>query len=322
MNTQKSIKKIAIDTIITECQAIKNLVSFIDDDFEKTIEMIYRSNGRFIITGIGKSANIASKIVATLNSTGTPAIFMHAADAIHGDLGYIQKDDIVMCISKSGNTSEVKVLIPLIRNFGNRIIAMVSNVDSFLAKNADFVIRTTIEQEAGPDNLVPTASTTAQLVMGDAIAIALLEYRNFSSEDFARFHPGGSLGKRLYLRVADLLINREPAKVCINDNIQEVILEITSKLVGGTAVIDENNELVGIITDGDIRRMIGRGDDVRHLTASDIMCPSPKNISPEELAINAFSIMKKNKIMQIIVVENEKYLGMIHIHDIIKEGIV
>ena len=322
MRAQKSIKEIATETIVAEYKSIKRLVDFVDDDFVQTVETIYRSNGRVIITGIGKSANIANKIVATLNSTGTPAIFMHAADAIHGDLGIIQEHDIVMCISKSGNTPEVKVLLPLIRNFGNRIVAIVSNTDSFLAKNADFVIRTTIDSEAGPDNLVPTASTTAQLVMGDAIAIALLEYRNFSSEDFARYHPGGSLGKRLYLRVADLLINREPAKVYENASIQDVILEITSKLVGGTAVLDTENKLIGIITDGDVRRMLGSGKDVRNLKAVDIMCLSPKSISPDELAINAFNIMKKNKIMQIVVSENEEYKGIIHIHDIIKEGIV
>ncbi len=316
------INKVAINTINHEAQSISNLTNFIDDDFAKSVELIYNSKGRVIVTGIGKSANIAAKIVATLNSTGTPAIFMHAADAIHGDLGIIQKDDVVICLSKSGNTPEIKVLVPLIKNFGNKVIAIVSNQDSFLAKQADYVLKSTIEKEACPNNLAPTSSTTAQLVIGDALSVCLLEYRGFSSTDFAKYHPGGALGKKLYMRLSDLYINNEVPKVFENDKIDKIIIEISSKLLGATAVLNNNNELVGIITDGDLRRMLVENKNIQNITAKSIMSASPKTLDKNELAINAFNIMEENKITQIIITDNNKYVGMVHLHDILKEGIV
>jgi arabinose-5-phosphate isomerase len=262
-------------------------------------------------------------MVATLNSTGTPAIFMHAADAIHGDLGIIQQNDIVICLSKSGNTPEIKALVPLIKNFGNTIIAIVSNVDSFLAKNADIIIKALINKEACPNNLAPTSSTTAQLVIGDALAVSLLKYRGFSTTDFAKFHPGGSLGKQLYTRVSDLYVQYSNApKVFPEDFINEVIIEISSKLLGATAVINKNNDILGIITDGDLRRMLIKNQDIKNLKAKDIMSENPKTITGEKLAINAFNLMKKNNITQLIVEKDNKYSGMIHLHDILKEGIV
>ncbi|MCK5822541.1 MAG: KpsF/GutQ family sugar-phosphate isomerase [Bacteroidales bacterium] len=321
MNLTK-IKEVAINTIKHEAKSIINLTKLIDDDFAKSVELIYESKGRVIVTGIGKSANIASKIVATLNSTGTPAIFMHAADAIHGDLGIIQKDDVVVCISKSGNTSEIKVLVPLIKNFGNKVIAIVSKQDSFLAKHADYVLKSTIEKEACPNNLAPTSSTTAQLVIGDALSVCLLEYRGFSSTDFAKYHPGGALGKKLYMRLNDLYINNEVPKVFENDKIDKIIIEISSKFLGASAVLNNKNELTGIVTDGDLRRMLIENKDIKNLTAKDIMSPSPKTIDKNELAINAFNIMEENNITQIIITDNNKYVGMVHLHDILKEGIV
>ncbi|MFO7843409.1 MAG: KpsF/GutQ family sugar-phosphate isomerase [Bacteroidales bacterium] len=316
------IKKLAINTILQEAESIKKLAGYIDNDFEKIIQLIYNSKGRVVITGIGKSANIANKIVASLNSTGTPSIFMHAADAIHGDLGMIQKDDVIICISKSGNTPEIKVLVPIIKSRGNILIGMVSSTDSFLAKQADYVLKSTVDKEACPNNLAPTSSTTAQLVIGDALAVCLLEYRGFSSEDFAKVHPGGALGKKLYMRVSDLYKNNESPKVSVNDNVKNVIVEISSKRLGATAVLDENNQLKGIITDGDIRRMLQKFNTFEKLTAKDIMSPNPKTISKDELAINAFNLMESNSITQLIVVHKEKYLGMVHLHDILKEGIV
>jgi arabinose-5-phosphate isomerase len=274
-----------------------------------------------IITGIGKSANIASKIVATLNSTGTPSIFMHAADAIHGDLGIVQKDDVVMCISKSGNTPEIKVLIPLVKSLGNPLIANVGNIDSFLAKQADFVIDSTVEREACPNNLAPTSSTTAQLVMGDALAVSLLEMRGFSDQDFAKYHPGGALGKQLYLRVLDLCMHNEKPQVQKNENIRNIIIEISSKRLGATAVID-NGELLGVITDGDIRRMMQKYDNVDPLKASDIMSINPMTIDKDELAVSALKIMKEHNITQLIVTDKQAYYGVIHLHDILKEGIL
>ena len=316
------IKKTAINTINNEAQSISNLTNFIDDDFAKSVELIYNSKGRVIVTGIGKSANIAAKIVATLNSTGTPAIFMHAADAIHGDLGIIQKDDVAICLSKSGNTPEIKVLVPLIKNFGNKVIAIVSNQDSFLAKQADYVLKSTIEKEACPNNLAPTSSTTAQLVIGDALSVCLLEYKGFSSTDFAKYHPGGALGKKLYMRLSDLYINNEVPKVFENDKIDKIIIEISSKLLGATAVLNDNNELLGIITDGDLRRMLIENKNIQNITAKSIMSTSPKTLDKNELAINAFNTMEENKITQIIITDNNKYVGMVHLHDILKEGIV
>ena len=297
------------------------MVNRIDGDFESAVEAILNSKGRLIITGIGKSANIASKIVATLNSTGTPAIFMHAADAIHGDLGIVQKDDVVMCISKSGNTPEIKVLIPLVKSMGNPLIANVGNTDSFLAKQADYVINSSVEKEACPNNLAPTSSTTAQLVMGDALAVALLEMRGFSDQDFAKYHPGGALGKQLYLRVSDLCTHNEKPQVDKDENIRNIIIEISSKRLGATAVM-ENGKLIGVITDGDIRRMMQKYKDVDPLKASDIMSKSPLTIDKDQLAVSALKIMKEHNITQLLVKDKDAYFGVIHLHDILKEGIL
>lgn len=319
---KSNIKSLAKETIIHESESIRKLADYIDDDFEKIVELIYSSNGRVVITGIGKSANIANKIVATLNSTGTPAIFMHAADAIHGDLGIIQKDDVIICISKSGNTPEIKVLIPLIKYRENKLIGMVSKTDSFLAKNADYVLTATVDKEACPHNLAPTSSTTAQLVMGDALAVCLLEYRGFSKDDFAKVHPGGSLGKKLYLTIEDLYKQNEAPQVNVNDPLKEVIIEISTKRLGATAVIDDNKKMVGIITDGDLRRMLQKQVKIENIKAEDIMTKGPKTIEKNQLAINAFNIMEDYNITQLAVMEDEKYIGMVHLHDILKEGIV
>ncbi len=298
------------------------LRSQIDDNFVAVVELIARSKGRLIVTGIGKSANIATKIVATFNSTGTPAVFMHASDAVHGDLGIIQKDDIVLMLSKSGNTPEIKVLIPLIKNFGNKIIGLTANKTSYLAKNADFLLYTPMEKEACPNNLAPTTSTTLQLVMGDALAVALLEYKGFNEQDFAKYHPGGSLGKRLYLRVKDLIVNNEKPISKPQDLIKDVILEITAKRLGATAII-ENNELKGIITDGDVRRLLQQTGDIAGITANDVMSNNPKTISPDALAVDALHKMQRHNISQLIVIdENGRYLGMVHLHDLLKEGII
>lgn len=322
MNTTYNIKQIAIDTIEEEANSIYQLKDYVDNDFVKTVELILNSTGRVVLTGIGKSANIANKIVATLNSTGTPALFMHAADAIHGDLGMIRPDDIVICISKSGNTPEIKVLVPLIKNMGNKLIAMVSGLDSFLAKQSDFVLKAVVEKEACRNNLAPTNSTTAQLVIGDALAVSLLECRQFTSQDFAKYHPGGALGKKLYLRVSDLVSKTNPPKVSLNEKIRPIILEISSKRMGSTAVVNQENDLLGIITDGDLRRMLEQNEDVSHLTAKDIMTSNPKITSSDVLAINAFQLMENNNITQLAVVDEGKYIGMVHLHDILKEGIV
>ncbi|HLO89978.1 MAG TPA: KpsF/GutQ family sugar-phosphate isomerase [Lentimicrobium sp.] len=321
MKTSKEIRAIAQRTIQEEATAIEQLSSFLTDDFEKSIRLILESEGRVIVTGIGKSANIASKLVSTLNSTGTPAIFMHAADAIHGDLGMVRNEDIVICLSKSGDTPEIKVLIPIIKTMGNKIIAMVGNTESFLARNADLILNTTVKREACPNNLAPTASTTAQLVMGDALAIALLECRGFTREDFARYHPGGALGKRLYLRVADLYKNNEKPEVQTNDDMRSVILEISSKRLGATAVL-QNEKLVGIITDGDIRRMLHREVPLNNLRAADIMTHDPLTINCDILVADALDVMRKNNITQMLVMDDEIYVGVIHLHDILKEGII
>ncbi len=320
--TTQEIKKIAIETIRDEARSIERLTEFLDDDFAKTVQLIFESNGRVIITGIGKSANIAGKIVATLNSTGTPAIFMHAADAIHGDLGMIQPDDVVICISKSGNTPEIKVLVPLIKKFGNKLIALVSNTDSYLAIHADMVLKATVEKEACPNNLAPTSSTTAQLVVGDALAVCLLHYRGFGSSDFAKYHPGGSLGKKLYMRVEDIYGNNPSPKVHIDSSLDQVIFEISSNRLGATAVVDIQNNLLGVITDGDLRRMLQSGKDIKTIKAGDFMTQNPKTIEDNELAVNAFQLMEKHSITQLVVVKDGKYAGIIHLHDIIREGIV
>jgi len=282
---------------------------------------IFESKGRVIVTGIGKSANIASKIVATFNSTGTPAVFMHAADAIHGDLGNIQNSDVVICLSKSGDTPEIKVLLPLIKNYGNKIIGITGNPDSFLGKNADFTINSYVEKEACPNNLAPTTSTTAQLVLGDALAVCLLNLKDFSSKDFAKYHPGGTLGKRLYLRVDDLVANNEAPKVAAESSIKDVIVEISEKRLGTTAVV-ENDKVIGIITDGDLRRMLEKNTDFSKLTAKDIMSTNPIQVDSDTMAVSALDIMQKHDITQILVSENDKYKGVIHFHDLLKEGII
>ena len=322
MKNNNSIINTAKETILIESNAIANLANLLDDNFANAITFILASKGRVIVTGIGKSANIANKIVATLNSTGTPAIFMHAADAIHGDLGNVQKDDVVICISKSGNTPEIKVLVPLIKNYGNKIVAITGNIDSFLGKNADFPLNTFVEKEACPNNLAPTTSTTAQLVMGDAIAVCLLKLNNFSSKDFAKYHPGGALGKQLYLRVSDLIKNNQVPKVLENDSIAKVIVEISEKRLGVTAVLNAQNAIVGIITDGDIRRMLSKTTKIDDFTARDIMGKNPKTILDDAMAVEALERLENNNITQILVTDTvNKYIGVVHLHDLIKEGI-
>lgn len=322
MKKTSSILSTAKDTILLESKSIANLVNFLNASFEDAVNYIFNSNGRVIVTGIGKSANIATKIVATFNSTGTPAIFMHAADAIHGDLGNVQSNDVVICISKSGNTPEIKVLVPLIKNSSNKIIAITGNVDSFLGKNADFVLNTFVEKEACPNNLAPTTSTTAQLVMGDALAVSLLHLRGFTSKDFAKYHPGGALGKRLYLRVFDLVKNNDIPKVLSTDVVTKVIIEISEKRLGVTAVIDADNKIEGIITDGDIRRMLSKTTKIDELTAVDIMSKNPKTIDINAMAVDALDALENNSITQILVTDESKnYVGVIHLHDLIKEGI-
>jgi len=317
-----SLKQIALRTIELETQSIGGLARYINSDFEKAVNAIADCKGRLVISGIGKSAVIAQKIVATLNSTGTPSIFMHAADAIHGDLGIVQQDDVVMIISKSGESPEIKILVPLIRNFKNVLIGMIGNEDSYLAKQADIILNTTVEQEACPNNLAPTTSTTAQLVMGDALAVCLMEMKGFNSDDFAKFHPGGTLGKKLYLRVADLYVKNEKPKLSKDKLLRDVIVEISSKRLGATAVVDSNDTLLGIITDGDLRRMLEKNILLDKVTAADIMTTTPKTINPDELAVNALDLMRKMSITQLVVTDKGKYLGFIHLHDLIREGLI
>lgn len=317
-----SIKQIALKTINMEAQSISGLSAFINDDFEKAVNAIKSSKGRVVVSGIGKTAVIAQKIVATFNSTGTPSIFMHAADAIHGDLGIVQQDDVVIIISKSGESPEIKLLTPLIKNFGNTLIGMVGNIDSYLAKKSDIVLNTTVEQEACPNNLAPTTSTTAQLVMGDAVAICLMELNGFQSADFAKFHPGGMLGKKLYLRVVDLYADNEKPKVLPTQSLKEVIIEMTQKRLGITAVVSASNDLLGIITDGDLRRMLEKNIAIDKINAEDIMTVHPKSIGPDELAVEALDKLRKNELSQLVVTENGKYLGIIHLHDLIREGLL
>lgn len=321
MKDYKTLKEIALATINIEAEAISELKQAINQDFVRCVDLIFHSKGRVIVTGIGKSAIIGSKIVATLNSTGTPAVFMHAADAIHGDLGTIQKDDIIICLSNSGETSEIKVLVPFLKLQGSVLIAIVGNRKSYLAKQADYIIDATVKKEACLNNLAPTSSTTAQLVMGDALAVCLLECRGFTMNDFARYHPGGALGKKLYLKVSDLSVNNQVPKVQYHDDIRTVIMEISSKRLGVTAVLDKN-KLVGVITDGDLRRMLEKTTDIRQITASDIMTKNPKTIEPDTLVVNALNLMQNNNITQLLVLKKKKYLGVIHLHDILKEGII
>jgi len=320
MPKTKNILKIASSVFDIESNSISQLKSKLTDDFTMSVTEILNSDGRIIVAGVGKSANIASKIVATFNSTGQPSVFLHAADALHGDLGNIQKNDIVICISKSGNTKEIKLLVPLIKKLGNKIISICGNLNSYLAKESNFCLDVSVEKEACPNNLAPTSSTTAQLVMGDALAVCLLELRDFSDEDFARFHPGGILGKRLFLKVSDIISEQSKAFVSPNSTLQEVIVEISAKRLGSAAVINQS-KLIGIITDGDLRRMLEDSPDISNIIASDIMSDSPRTISPDMLASEALTILEKNNISQLIVLDNSEYKGIIHIHDILKEGI-
>lgn len=321
MKNEKIIP-VALRTIELEAGSVAGLKAFINQDFVKAVELIAVCRGRLIVSGIGKSAVIAQKIVATLNSTGTPSIFMHAADAIHGDLGMIQPADIVLVISKSGDSPEIKVLAPLVKNFGNTLVGMVGNLQSFLAQQSDIVLNTTVAQEACPNNLAPTSSTTAQMVMGDALAVCLMEVKDFKSEDFAKFHPGGMLGKKLYLRVDDLAAQNEKPSVLATASIKEVIVEMTKKRLGAAVVVDETNAIMGIITDGDLRRMLERTNSFNELTAKDIMTANPKKIDSGELAVKALDKMRSDNISQLLVELDGKYAGIIHLHDLVKEGII
>ena len=319
----REIKDLAIRTIDIETQSLEGLKSFIDDTFAKVVELIHASKGRLVLTGIGKSAIVGQKIVATLNSTGTPALFMHAGDAIHGDLGMIQQDDIVIVISKSGESPEIKVLVPLIKNFGNMLIGMIGNKQSFLAKEADYILNTTVEQEACPNNLAPTSSTTAQMVMGDALAVCLMRLNEFSGKDFAKYHPGGNLGKRLYLKVDDLYKQNEKPFVYETANLKDVIISISKGRLGATAVVDDNHTLLAVVTDGDVRRMLETTNDVTNLMVKDIYNKYPKKVVEGVLAIEALELLKQYDISQLIVTTKDNiYLGILHLHDLIREGII
>lgn len=322
MESENLIVKTALQTIDIEARTLRQLKKSIDRSFVECVEAIYASPGRLVVTGVGKSALIAQKVVATLNSTGTPSIFMHAADAIHGDLGMIRSADMILCLSKSGETAEIKVLVPLVKYLGNKLIAMVGKKKSYLGTQADYLLHTPVSKEADPNNLAPTASTTAQIAMGDALATALLALRGFSSDDFAQFHPGGSLGKQMYLRVQDLYPRNEVPAVRETASLQEVILEMTAKCLGGTAVVGSNAQLLGIITDGDLRRMLEKSPRLDHLQAKDIMTAKPKTIEHDALAVRAMEILRRHSITQLIVVKDKKYVGMIHLHDLVKEGLV
>jgi arabinose-5-phosphate isomerase len=309
-------------TIQLQAASIEHLSSFVGDSLAKAVEKIAECKGRLVVSGIGKSAIVAQKIVATMNSTGTPALFMHAADAIHGDLGMIQRGDVVMIISKSGDSPEIKVLTPFIKNFGNTLIGMVGNTQSYLAAQADIILNTTVEQEACPNNLAPTNSTTAQMVMGDVLAICLMETKEFKTGDFAKYHPGGALGKKMYLRVSDLILQHEKPIVFLNDDIKKAIVEISKKRLGATVVLNDDNKITGIITDGDVRRMFEKYDDFKTLLAKDIMSEKPKTIVADMLAVEALEQMKQNNISQLVVVENNVYVGILHVHDLMREGII
>lgn len=321
MNKAKIIDS-ALKTIEIEAQSVLGLNKFVNDDFVKAVETIAQSNGRVIVSGIGKSAIVAQKIVATLNSTGTASVFMHAADAIHGDLGIIQPNDVAIVISKSGDSPEIKVLAPLIKNFGNKLIGIVGNTSSYLAQAADIILNTTVEQEACPNNLAPTSSTTAQMVIGDALAVCLMELKDFKSKDFAKYHPGGALGKKLYLRVEDLILTSEKPSVGLTSSVKDVIVEISKKRLGATAVIDDKNSAIGIITDGDIRRMLEAHTNIGAITAADIMSHHPKTIDTDVLAMEALSVLKENNISQLVVTKNGEYKGIVHIHDMLREGLI
>lgn len=321
MKVAQTITATAKKTITTESKAITKLLDFINDDFVKSVETIYHTKGRLIVTGIGKSAIIAQKIVATMNSTGTPSMFLHASEAIHGDLGMVQPQDVLICISKSGNSPEIKVLVPIIQRFGNTLIAMTGNRTSFLAKGATYVLDTTVEEEACPLNLAPTSSTTAQLVMGDAVAVCLMELRDFKSEDFAKYHPGGALGKKLLLRVKDMLEHSLKPMVSPDTPVKQAIFEISEKRLGVTAVI-EDGKVIGIITDGDIRRMLNEQDSITGLTARDIMTKNPKTINATDMVVDALNILEDFSITQLVVLDGTEYKGILHLHDILKEGIV
>ena len=321
LRTKTSVQDLAKRTIIAQSEALTKMATFIDDSFAEAVELIYNSKGRVIITGVGKSAIIANKIVATLNSTGTPSIFMHAADAIHGDLGLVQKDDVVICISKSGNTPEIKVLVPLFKRTENTLIAITGNPDSFLGNHADYIFNSHVDKEVCPNNLAPTTSTTAQLVIGDALAVCLLEIRKFTKDDFAKFHPGGTLGKKLFLTIKEISDKNEKPLVSPNTSIKDVIVEISKKRLGVTAVV-ENGTILGVITDGDLRRMLSKKNDFSSLCASDIMSENPKTMDCNTLAVDARTLMEAHEISQLLVLKDKKYLGVIHIHDLIKEGII
>ena len=321
MNSQTIIPS-ALRTIELEARSVSGLAAFIDKNFVAAVENIAAAKGRVVISGIGKSAVVAQKIVATLNSTGTPALFMHAADAIHGDLGMIQQNDVVLIISKSGDSPEIKVLVSLIKNFGNTVIGMVGNTKSYLALQSNIVLNTTVEQEACPNNLAPTTSTTVQMVMGDALAVCLMELKGFNSDDFAKFHPGGMLGKKLYLRVSDLSSQNEKPAVFANATLKEVIVEMTKKRLGTAVVVNNEQAVLGIITDGDLRRMLESTNDFTGLTAKDIMSKTPKTITADALATEALDVLRSNNISQLVVIENEIYAGVIHLHDLIREGII
>lgn len=321
-SSDKKILQLARETLQVEAAAISLLQKKLDTDFVSAVRKIFLSQGRVVVTGIGKSAIIANKIVATLNSTGTPSMYMHAADAIHGDLGMIQHDDIIICISKSGESPEIKVLVPLLKHSGNLLIAICGSAGSFLAQHSDLLLDVTVAKEACPNNLAPTTSTTAQMAMGDALAVCLLQLRGFSPKDFARIHPGGALGKKLYLKVEDLALQNQQPAVLQDDTVEKVIMEITAKRLGATAVVDKKGKLLGIITDGDLRRMVEKKRNYLSLKAKDIMGKNPKIIQAEELAVNALLLMRQNNITQIIVMKKNKYAGMVHVHDLLKEGLL
>lgn len=321
MSTTETILATAKKTLLSESKSIENLVNYLDEDFAKSVTEIYNTKGRLVVTGIGKSALIAQKIVATLNSTGTPSLFLHAAEAVHGDLGMVLPEDIVICISKSGNSPEIKVLVPLLKRFGNTLIGMTADKNSFLGKESHYILHAFVESEACPNNLAPTNSTTAQLVLGDALAVCLMELRQFKSKDFAVYHPGGALGKKLLLRVKDMLDTTHAPRVAPDASIKKVIMEISEKRLGVTAVI-ENDHVIGIITDGDIRRMLNNSDTFTDLTAKDIMTKHPKHISSSLLVSEALNILENNAITQLVVIDDQAYKGILHLHDILKEGIV
>lgn len=321
MSDIKSILSIAKRTLEIESKAVANLIDLLDEQFAYAVQHILESEGRVIVSGVGKSAIVASKIVATLNSTGTPAIFMHAADAIHGDLGTIQQNDVVICLSQSGNTPEIKALLPLLKTGNHKLIGITGNMDSALAKQADFILNTYVEKEACPNNLAPTTSTSAQMSMGDALAISLLELKGFSSSDFAKYHPGGALGKKLYLRVADIVANNQKPQVDIDAKVKDVIVEISEKMLGVTAVLDQG-KVVGIVTDGDIRRMLSKYDNISGLTARDIMTSNPKTIDADTLAVKALKVLQEKSISQLLAFEGDSYAGVVHIHNLINEGIL